>query len=57
MAAASPHTQYGLTAIESQQEDLTASGFKEEAPAMYWHADSSEAIYSPCMTPEYQLQY
>jgi hypothetical protein len=57
MPAASPHPPYGLTTVESQQEDLTASGFKEEPLAMYWHADSSEAIYSPCMTPEYQLQY
>ncbi|XP_021921726.1 uncharacterized protein LOC110830763 isoform X1 [Zootermopsis nevadensis] len=57
MPTTSPHPQYGLTVVDNQQEDLTASGFKEELPAMYWHADSSEAIYSPCMTPEYQLQY
>ncbi|XP_023718187.1 uncharacterized protein LOC111870282 [Cryptotermes secundus] len=57
MSTASPHPQCGLTAVDCHQEDLAATGFKEEPPAMYWHADSSEAMYSPCMTPEYQLQY
>jgi hypothetical protein len=56
MPTASPHPQYGLAAVECQQEDLTVSGFKEE-PAIYWHADPTEAVYSPCMTPDYQLQY
>jgi hypothetical protein len=57
MSATSPHPQYGLTSVDCHQEDMGTAGFKEEPPAMYWHADSSEAIYSPCMTPEYQLQY
>ena len=57
MSAASPHPQYGLTAIECRQEDFSATGFKEEPPAMYWHTEPSEAMYSPCMTPDYQMQY
>lgn len=57
MSAASPHPQYGLAAVECHQEDFSASGFKEEPPAMYWHTESSDAMYSPCMTPDYQLQY
>lgn len=57
MSAASPHPQYGLAAVECHQEDFSASGFKEEPPAMYWHSEPSEAMYSPCMTPDYQLQY
>ena len=57
MMSATSHQQYSLAAVECHQEDLSASGFKEEAPAMYWHTESSETMYSPCMTPEYQLQY
>ncbi|XP_069682966.1 myogenin [Periplaneta americana] len=58
MPMTSPHPQFGLTAVDCTQNELAASAFKEEPPPMYWqHADSSETVYSPCMTPEYQLQY
>ncbi|PSN41348.1 hypothetical protein C0J52_10381 [Blattella germanica] len=53
----SPHPQYGLTPVDCSPDDLTTSGFKEESPAIYWHIDSSQTNYSPCMTPEYELQY
>ncbi|KAJ9589319.1 hypothetical protein L9F63_017478, partial [Diploptera punctata] len=59
LSTSSTHPQYGLTHVDCSPDDLSTSVFREETQPIYWHTgiDSSENTYSPCISPEYQLQY